>query len=94
MYSFYRSCDESGQTTQGLSNCLYDVSHQSELVQYEVGCYMTDCRKKENNYVDDYAQDLRKLFYKAYPQTLQGTTDLENISKSILCNQFVAEATT
>lgn len=34
-------------------------------------------------------QELRKLFYKAYIQTVQRTTDLEDISKSVLCNQFV-----
>ena len=48
---------------------------------------MTGGRKR---ILDDYTQDLRKLFYKAYPQTIQGITDLENISKSILCNLFVA----
>ena len=49
-----------------------------------------DRRQKERESVDDYAQGLRKLFYKAYPQAIQGTIDLEDISKSILCNQFVA----
>ena len=49
-----------------------------------------DRRQGEKESVDDYAQELRKLFYKAYPQTMQGATDLKNISKSILCNQFVA----
>ena len=49
-----------------------------------------DRRQREKESVDDYAQELRKLFYKAYPQAMQGTTALEDISKSILCNQFVA----
>ena len=40
-----------------------------------------DRRQKERESVDDYAQDLRKLFYKAYPQTIQGTTDLEDVRK-------------
>ena len=91
MYSFYRSCDES------------QWSNYTRFIKLLIWCFtpirigavrsrlLYDRQQKEREYVDDYAQDLRKLFYKAYPQTLQGTTDLENISKSILCNQFVAE---
>ena len=40
--------------------------------------------------VDEYAQELRKLFYKAYPPTYHGTPEAELLGKSVLSNQFVA----
>ena len=36
-----------------------------------------------------YAQDLRRLFYLAYPQAQQGTQDAEDMGPSVLCYQFV-----
>ena len=89
-YSFYRSCD-------GNQRSCY-----ANLVEQSVQCFTPvrigavqrslfhDRRQEEKESVDDYAQELRKLFYKAYPQTMQGAVDLEDISKSVLCNQFVA----
>ena len=39
--------------------------------------------------MDTYAQDLRRLFYLAYPQAQQGTQDAEDMGRSVLCCQFV-----
>ena len=89
-YSFYRSCDGSQRS------CCAKLVEQltRRFMPVRIGAVQSslfhDRRQKEKESVDDYAQELRKLFYKAYPQAMQGTTDLEDISKSILCNQFVA----
>ena len=40
--------------------------------------------------MDVYAQDLKSLFHKAYPQVQQGGEAAESIGKSVLVSQFVA----
>ena len=47
-------------------------------------------RQGPDESVDEYAQELRKLFYKAYPPTYHGTPEAELLGKSVLSNQFVA----
>ena len=41
--------------------------------------------------VDQYAQQLRFLFNKAYPSIQQGTKEAETSGQTVLVNQFVAE---
>ena len=40
--------------------------------------------------VDEYAQALRKLFAKAYPSVLRGTSESNSMGQTVLANQFVA----
>ena len=40
--------------------------------------------------VDEYAQDLRTLFFKAYSQAQQGSREAEQMGQSVLAYQFVA----
>ena len=40
--------------------------------------------------MDDYAQDLRRLFNRAYPSAQQGTSEVESMGRSVLAYQFVA----
>ena len=49
-----------------------------------------DRRQKQQETVDGYAQDLRKLFYRAYPRAQQGTQELEDMGQSVLTYQFVS----
>ena len=84
-----RVMEISNHAMQILLNSWCNISHQSELGQYKSSLFH-DRDQGERESVDDYVQELRKLFYKAYPQTMQGTTDFQDISKSILRNQFVA----
>lgn len=46
--------------------------------------------QKPGESVDQYAQDLRKLFYKAYPRADQGSEEAEGLGRSVLAYQFVA----
>ena len=50
-----------------------------------------DHKQKPGELVDRYAQELRVLFYKAYPHAQQGTleADLEKLGQLVLVNQFV-----
>ena len=48
-------------------------------------------RKQQNQEkVDEYAQDLSRLYQKAYPQVQQGTGETEVMGKTVLAYQFVA----
>ena len=46
-------------------------------------------KQKDGESVDDYAQDLRKLFHRAYSST-RGGGETEAMGRSVLSNQFVA----
>ena len=89
---FYRLCD--GNQRSCYANLVEQLVRHFTPVR--IGAAQSslfhDRRQGEKESVDNYAQELRKLFYKAYPQTMQDATDLEDISKSILtlCNQFAA----
>ena len=39
--------------------------------------------------VDQYAQDFRSLFNKAYPRIQQGTREAKTFGQTVLVNQFV-----
>ena len=47
-------------------------------------------QQEETETVDQYAQELRKLFYIAYPRTNQATEEAEGFGRSVLAYQFVA----
>ena len=47
-----------------------------------------DRKQKSNESVDAYAQELRTLFYRAYPQAQQGTQETEQMARTMLANQF------
>ena len=47
-------------------------------------------KQEETETVDQYAQELRKLFYRAYPKASQATGEAEGFGRSVLAYQFVA----
>ena len=47
-------------------------------------------RQGSQETVDNYAQDLKKLFYKAYRRYLQAGQETEEMGKAVLSSQFVA----
>ena len=50
-----------------------------------------DHRQKPNETVNVYAQELRTLFYRAYPQAQQGAKETTEMAHTVLANQFAAE---
>ena len=46
-------------------------------------------KQAEGESVDACVQDLRKLFYKAYPRASQGNEQAEDLGRSVLAYQFV-----
>jgi len=49
-----------------------------------------ECKQGPRESVDDYAQDLRRLFTRAYPSAQQGTSEPESMGCSVLMYQFIA----
>jgi len=49
-----------------------------------------DHRQKPNETVDVYAQELRTLLYRAYPQVQQEQKETEEMACTMLANQFAA----
>ena len=47
-------------------------------------------KQKVGETVDQYAQELRRLYQKAYPESLQGSEDVERMGKTLLASQFLA----
>ena len=48
-----------------------------------------DLKQKPGETVDSYAEDLKCLFYKAYPLAQQVTAAMQEIGRAVLANQFV-----
>ena len=49
-----------------------------------------DQKQKPEESIDSYAQDVRKLFFKAYPPATQANSETEEMGKTVLAYQFVA----
>ena len=76
-FAFYRSC-----STQQRNNYTILVSELKKCfmpvrLQAVQSSLFHDRKQKSNESVDAYAQELRTLFYHAYPQAQQGTQETE-----------------
>lgn len=64
-------------------------SPQSVFKQYRAAC-STEGDRGEKESVDSFAQSLRVLFKKAYPNTQRGSPEAESMGKAVLSSQFAA----
>ena len=88
-YAFYQSCTATQRASyQQMVDLLTDrfIPVQIQSVQSS----LFHDRKQTNETVDEYAQDVRCLFYLAYPWAQQGTQETENLARTVLAYQFVA----
>ena len=89
-YSFYRACLPEQKESyvvlkQELTKRFTPV--QMQAIQSEL---FHDRKQKDGESVDEYAQDLRRLFRKAYGKAQQGSQEAEKMGRSVLAYQFVA----
>ena len=88
-FAFYRSCTLKQRASYGaLVTELERRFMPVELPAVQTSLFH-DRRQGSRETVDDFAQDLRHLFNKAYPKAQQGSTDAEEIGKVVLANQFI-----
>ena len=87
-FAFYWSC-----STQQSNDYKTSVSELKKrftpvCLQAVQSSLFHDRKQKGNESVDSYAQELRTLFYRDYPQAQQGTEETEQMACTMLANQF------
>ena len=86
---FYRSC--SPQQRSGYEKLVGALRNRFTPVHIQSvhSSIFHERKQRAKEKVDDYAQDLRKLFNKAYANT-HSSSEAEAMGRCILSNQFVA----
>ncbi len=89
-YAFYRSC-----TTQQRGDYVTLVAALTKRftpvrLKAVQSSLFHERKQKPHESVDAYAQDLRRLFYSAYPRAQQGSQESDDMGCSVLAYQFVA----
>ena len=89
-YSFYRACTPEQRASYPL--LVKELSKRFVPVRIEAiqSGLFHERRQKKSETVDDYAQDLRRLYQKAYARAQRGNPAAEVMGKSVLAYQFVA----
>ena len=89
-YAFYKSCPSHERSSyQGLAAALLKRFTPVRIQAVQTSLFH-DRKQREKESVDSYAQDLRVLFYKAYPRADQGSPEAESMGKAVLASQFAA----
>ena len=87
--TFYRTCSEEKTTTY--SALTYELSQRFTPVRIQaLECSVFHERKQKSfQTVDEYAQELQRLFQKAYPSAALGSEDAHKMGQAVLSSQFV-----
>ena len=89
-YSFYRTCSQQQRTSyESLVSALSQRFKPVRIQAVQSGQFHS---RKQGlvERVDDYAQDLSRLYQRAYPQTDQGSKEAEEMGQRVLAYQFVS----
>ena len=89
-YAFYRSCSQ--QTRNSYDKLTKELMKRFTPVRIQGvdSSLFHDRKQKTGESVDSYAQELRRLYQKAYPESMQGSEDAEKIGKTLLASQFLS----
>lgn len=87
---FYKSCSAQQKGNYDLLVAELTRRFTPVRIQSVQTSLFHDRKQKEKESVDSYAQDLKALFFKAYPQTQEGSAAAESMGRSVLSSQFVA----
>lgn len=89
-FAFYRSCSAAQKSNYQLLVSELKKRFTPVHIQAVQTSRFHERRQKSGETVDDYAQELRKLFRKAYPTTARGSQETEQMGQTVLSSQFVA----
>ena len=89
-YAFFRSCTVEQRTNYSLLVAELQKRFTPVYLPTEHSSLFHDKKQGLTETVDQYAQQLRCLFNKAYPSIQQGTKEAETFGQTVLVNQFVA----
>ena len=89
-FAFYRSCEEKKRTQY--STLVGELKKRFTPVRIQAvqSSLFHDRKQKAVESVDTYAQELKVLFYKAYPLAQQASAETQDMGKSVLTSQFVS----
>ena len=85
-YAFYRSCTIVQRTSYQALTAELEKRFTPVQITAVQSSLFHDRRQKPKESVDEYAQDLRRLFFEAYPRVQQEASEM---GKAVLANQFV-----
>ena len=89
-YSFYRTCTPAQRSEYMLLKEQLSKRFTPVRIQAVHNNLFHQRTQQASESVDQYAQDLCRLFYKAYPRAGQGNEQAEGLGRSVLAHQFVA----
>jgi len=89
-YAFYRSCTALQRASYQALVAELTTRFTPVRLQAVQSSFFHERKQKPKELVDDYAQELRRLFLKAFPSAQKGTAETESMGKSVLAYQFVA----
>ena len=89
-YSFYRTCSPQQRSSYSLLKSQLKERFTPVRIQAVHSSLFHQRKQGGKETVDQYAQELRRLFYKAYPRENQGSGEAEGFGRSVLAHQFVA----
>ena len=88
-YAFYYSCTATQQASyQQMVELLTDRFTPVQIQSVQSSLFHD--RTQTNETIDEYAHDVRHLFYLACPRAQQGTLEIEAMGHSVLAYLFVA----
>ena len=87
--AFYRACLE--ETKRDYQTLTQELKKRFTPVRIQAleSSIFRERKQKTGELVDAYAQDLQRLFQKAYPNALQGSEDARAMGRAVLSNQFI-----
>ena len=89
-FAFYKSCSVAQRSDYQLLVGEVRKRFTPVHIQAVQTSRFHERKQKTGETVDDYAQDLQKLFRKAYPTTSRGSHETEQMGQTVLSSQFVA----
>ncbi len=91
VYAFFKSCtiQQRGDYTTLVAQLTKRFT-PVRLKAVQSSLFHDRKQKVPQESVDSYAQDLRRLFYLAYPRAQQGNQETEEMGLSVLTYQFVS----
>ena len=89
-FAFYRSCD--ARKRNHYSSLVEELKKRFTPVRIQAvqSSLFHDRKQKPGENVDMYAQELKFLFFEAYPLAQQVSAEAQDMGRSVLTNQFVS----
>ena len=89
-YSYYRSCTSEQRSSYPLLVKTLEDRFIPVRIQAVQSSRFHKRKQSPTESVDSYAQELRKLYQKAYTTTQQRSKEAEAMGRSVLAHQFIA----